>query len=356
MRKTTYQNIIDRKEFQVPKDWLQIKTIDMHTGGEPLRVIIDGFPELKGNNVLEYRRYVKENYDFLRTSLMFEPRGHADMYGCILLPPNDEEADFGILFLHNEGYSTMCGHAIIAISTLAIEMEWIEVKEGDNILKIDAPCGRIVSYTNVKNGKVTGVRFHCVPSFVVGLDREVEIDGIGKVRYDLAYGGAFYAYVDFSRNDFKIDLTTENYRTLIQKGMDIKHAVMKNDNEILHPFENDLSFLYGTIFIDKSNNEGIDSKNVCIFAEGEVDRCPTGSGVSGRMAIHEARNEMEVGSPKMKIESITESVFFGSIVEKIDFGPFEAVIPEVEGTAHITGMQTFVIDPNDPMKNGFILR
>ena len=185
----TYQNIITKTNFKAPQDWLQIKTIDMHTGGEPLRVIVDGFPVLKGNSVLEYRRYCKENFDYLRTALMFEPRGHADMYGCILLPPNDEEGDFGILFLHNEGYSTMCGHAIIAITTLAVEMSWIQVKEGNNILKIDAPCGRITAFANVQNQKVTGVRFHCVPSFVVGLDIKVEVPGIGEVIYDLAYGG-----------------------------------------------------------------------------------------------------------------------------------------------------------------------
>jgi len=352
----TYQNILNNTNLQPPEDWLQIKTIDMHTGGEPLRVIVDGFPELKGSSVLDYRRYCKENFDHLRTALMFEPRGHADMYGCILVPPNDEEGDFGILFLHNEGYSTMCGHAIIAISTLAIEMNWIDVQEGENELKIDAPCGRIYSYTQVENGKVTGVRFHCVPSFVVGLDRTVHVDGIGTVNYDLAYGGAFYAYVDMVKNHFDFDLSPDSYRKLISVGMDIKHAVMKVDQEVLHPFEDDLSFLYGTIFIDNTKQtSGSDSRNVCIFAEGEVDRCPTGSGVSGRMAIHKARKEIDFGQT-MTIESITGSVFKGSVVKEQDYGPFQAVIPQVEGTAYITGMQTFVIDPNDPMKNGFILR
>lgn len=356
MSKTTYQNILARTKFTPPNDWLQIRTIDMHTGGEPLRVIVDGFPELKGNNVLEYRKYCKENHDELRTALMFEPRGHADMYGCILLPPNDNEGDFGILFLHNEGYSTMCGHAIIAISTLAIEMNWIEVQEGDNVLKIDAPCGRITSFTNVQNGKVTGVRFHCVPSFVVGLDRKVTVEGLGEVTYDLAYGGAFYAYVDMAKNNFSFDLTANSYRELISKGMDIKHAVMNDDKEVLHPFEEDLSFLYGTIFVDNTSQvSGNDSRNVCIFAEGEVDRCPTGSGVSGRMAIHYKRQEIDMESI-MTIESITDSVFKGSVVSEVDYGSYKAVIPQVEGTAHITGMQTFVIDPNDPMKNGFILR
>ncbi len=352
----TYQNILKNTEFAVPENWMQIKTIDMHTGGEPLRVIVDGFPELKGNNVLEYRRYCKDNYDYLRTALMFEPRGHADMYGCILLPPNDDDGDFGVVFLHNEGYSTMCGHAIIAISTLAIEMNWIFVKEGENVLKIDAPCGRITSYANVKNGKVTGVRFHCVPSFVVGLDREVVLDGIGPVTYDLAYGGAFYAYVDMAKNNFDFDLTPKSYRQLIAKGMEIKHAVMEVDKEILHPFENDLSFLYGTIFIDNTKqSSGVDSKNVCIFAEGEVDRCPTGSGVSGRMAIHRKRKEIGFGDT-MSIESITGSVFKGSVVSEEDYGTFKAVIPQVEGSAYITGKQNFIIDPQDPMKKGFVFR
>ena len=188
-----YQKILNNSNFVPPEGWLQIKTIDMHTGGEPLRVIVEGFPGLKGGSVLENRRYCKENYDQLRTALLFEPRGHADMYGCLIVPPNDYNADFGIIFLHNEGYSTMCGHAIIAISKLAIEMNWIDVCEGDNILKIDAPCGRITSYTNVKNGNVVGVRFHGVPSFVVGLNRKVAVRGLGQVTYDLAYGGAFYA-------------------------------------------------------------------------------------------------------------------------------------------------------------------
>jgi trans-L-3-hydroxyproline dehydratase len=351
----TYQNILKNRTFNPSKNLMQIKTIDMHTGGEPLRVIIDGFPELKGNSVLDYRRYCKENYDDLRTALLFEPRGHADMYGCILTPANDEDGDFGIIFLHNEGYSTMCGHAIIAISTLAVEMNWIAVKEGENLLKIDAPCGRITSFTNVKNGIVIGVKFHCVPSFVVGLNRTVDVNGLGKVRYDLAYGGAFYAYVDLNKNSLNLDLTANSYRELIKTGMDIKHAVMKQDSEILHPFENDLSFLYGTIFIGDALDKENDSRNVCIFAEGEVDRSPTGSGVSGRMAIHKAKNEIKIGQ-KMRIESITNSVFTGAVISEENYGSFTAVIPQVEGTAHITGMHTFIIDPNDPMKNGFILR
>ena len=166
-------------------------------------------------------------------------------------------------------------------------------------------------------------------------------------------GGAFYAYVQ--ADQLGLELTPENYRLLIQRGMEIKRAVMATDDEVLHPFEEDLSFLYGTIFIGGPVSDGIDSRNVCIFAEGEVDRCPTGSGVSGRMPIHFARGEIKIGE-ELLIESITGSVFRGSVVETVDFGPFEAVIPKVEGTAHITGQHEFIIDPDDPFKYGFFLR
>lgn len=350
-----FDKIKENKFFKVPDDWMQIKTIDMHTGGEPLRVIIDGFPELKGNSVLEYRRFCKEKYDYLRMALLFEPRGHADMYGCILVPPNTAESDFGILFMHNEGYSTMCGHAIIAISTLAAQMNWIKVKEGENVLKIDAPCGQIISFVNVENGVVNSVRFHCVPSFVVGLDYQVETENYGNISYDLAYGGAFYAYVDLRKNNLNFDLSASSYQKIIHAGKEIKQAVIQLNDSIIHPFEEELGFLYGTIFIDKTTTAHVDNKNVCVFADGEVDRCPTGSGVSGRMAIHHARKELGLGQ-QMRIESITGSVFTGSIASEEDYGPYSAVIPQVEGTAHITGMHTFLIDPKDPMKAGFILR
>lgn len=339
--------------YPAPAHWTRIRTIDMHTGGEPLRVILDGYPQLKGDNVLAYRADARAHHDHLRRALLFEPRGHADMYGCILVPPNDNGADFGILFLHNEGYSTMCGHAIIGIATLAVEMGWVPVVEPETIIHIDAPCGRITAFVKVQSGKVIHVRFHCVPSFVVGLDFQVEVPGIGPIQYDLAYGGAFYAYVKAEQLD--LSLTPANYSRIIREGMAIKRAVMVSNPSIVHPFEVDLSFLYGTIFIGGPVSEGIDSRNVCVFAEGEVDRCPTGSGVSGRMPIHFARKEIGI-EEELLIESIIGSVFKGSVVKTVDYGPFEAVIPQVEGTAHVTGQHEFLIDPEDKVGEGFILR
>jgi len=348
-----FKKIKSKRTFNAPKDWLKIKTIDMHTGGEPLRVVIDGLPDLIGGSILECRRYMRENYDHLRKTLMFEPRGHADMYGCILISPNDDSADFGILFIHNEGYSTMCGHAIIAITNLAIEMDWVNRVEPETKVLIDAPCGRITSYARLIHGKVDSVFFHCVPSFVVALDQEIEVPSLGKITYDLAYGGAFYAYVN--AKEYNISLDQNNYSQLIDFGMRIKNAIIESSVPITHPFEEDLSFLYGTIFIGQPTLKNADSKNVCIFAEGEVDRSPTGSGVSGRMAIHYMRKEIKIGQ-QMTIESITGSVFKGSVVKEVTFGPYQAIMPQVEGNAHITGKHEFLIDPEDPFKEGFILR
>lgn len=353
--KKTYQNILAKPKLDPPSDWMQMNTIDMHTGGEPLRVILDGFPKLQGDSVLAYRNYCRENYDQLRTALMFEPRGHADMYGCILTPPNDDKGDFGVIFLHNEGYSTMCGHAIIALATLAVKLGWKTIREGENTLKIDAPCGRITATVNVHNNEVQDVRFLCVPSFVVGLDYKINIDGLGEIIYDLAYGGAFYAYVDLRKNDFNFKLETKYLDKLISAGRRIKQAVIAHNPKIEHPFENDLSFLYGTIFIDRSIKPEIHSKNVCIFADGEVDRCPTGSGVSGRMAIENDRKQLKQGE-SIAIEGITGSVFKGKVAEEITYGTYKAVIPEVSGKAFVTGQHTFLIDPKDPFKTGFLLR
>lgn len=346
-----------QEQFQNLTNWqpsghLQITSIDAHTGGEPLRVITGGLPPVMGNTILERRRYVKENYDHIRKTLMWEPRGHADMYGCIITPPVTPEADFGVLFLHNEGYSTMCGHGIIAVTKVALECGMLPMKGNTTSVNIDSPAGLIRASAKIRDNKVESVSFINVPSFVQALDQTVNVDGIGKVKYDIAYGGAFYAYVN--ADEIGIGMTANDHDELIQKGMAIKRAVMKAFT-LKHPFETDLNFLYGTIFTGAALTKNTDSRNVCIFAEGEVDRSPTGTGVSGRMALHYARGDIKIGET-MVIESIVGSTFKCSVKETTTFGPYDAVIPEVEGTAHITGKHTFIIDPEDPLKDGFIFR
>ncbi len=335
-----------------PGDWLKITTLDAHTGGEPFRVITGGFPELPGATILEKRRYAKENCDHLRTALMFEPRGHADMYGCLLTPPVTTEADFGILFMHNEGFSSMCGHGIIAITKVVLETGMLPMHAPETTIKIDTPAGLVTAHARIAEGHVQSVYFHNVPSFVVDLDQTVEVPGLGTVRYDLAFGGGFYAYVQ--AESVGLRCLPEEFRELIEKGRVIKRAV-ENSRPIPHPFEEDLSFLYGTIFIAPPLNEGVHSRNVCVFAEGEVDRSPTGTGVSGRLAIHHARGEVGLDGPII-IESILGSRFSGRVVETTTFGPHAAIIPEVEGMAHLVGRCEFWLDPDDLLRDGFMLR
>ena len=340
------------KDWTPPEHWLKITTIDAHTEGEPFRVITGGFPELPGENILVRRRYAKRNLDHLRTALMWEPRGHADMYGCIVTPPVTPEADIGVLFMHNEGFSTMCGHGIIGITTVALETDLLPMTSPETTIKIDTPAGLVTAHARVDEGHVQSVYFHNVPSFVLVLDETVDVPGLGKVRYDIAFGGAFYAFVQ--AEEVGVTCTPADFRSLIEKGMAIKRSIMAS-RPIPHPFEEDLSFLYGTIFIGLPLAEGVHSRNVCIFAEGEVDRCPTGTGVSARLAIHHARGEIALNQP-IVIESIICSRFTGRVVQTTTFGPHPAIIPEVEGTAHITGRHEFLIDPSDPLREGFVLR
>lgn len=332
--------------------WARISTMDMHTGGEPLRILVDGYPEVKGENILEKRRFFRDNLDHIRKGLMWEPRGHADMYGAVLTEPCSSEADFGTFFLHNEGYSTMCGHAIIALTKFVLDTGLIE-KEGDTPqLIIDAPPGQIISTAYRKNGMVKSVSFKNVPSFVLYQDQQTEVPDLGRIRYDVAFGGAFYAIVD--GDQMSIPLVPSSVNRLIELGMQIKQSVMAQ-MDIIHPFEQDLSFLYGTIFTGKPFNTSRHSRNVCVFANGEVDRSATGSGVSARAALHHARGELIPGEI-MEIESILGTTMVVEIDKLTTFGPHKAVIPRVSGTASFTGMNSFYFDPEDPLKDGFIIR
>ncbi len=344
--------ILKNWNWNPPKNWLKIKTIDLHTGGEPLRVYTDGLPDIKGSTILEKRRYFRDNYDYIRTGTMFEPRGHADMYGAIITEPTTDDADFGTFFLHNEGYSTMCGHAIIALTKLVLDTGMIEKKGNEPELIINAPPGKIYAKAFRKNGIVQKVSFKNVPSFLLIKDEEIKVPKIGKIKFDVAFGGAFYAFCDADNLGLKMD--GSDYNKMIDYGRKIKQAVM-NKYEIKHPFEEDLGFLYGTIFTGKPFDSKNHSRNVCIFAEGEVDRSPTGSGVSARAALHHAKNELALGE-KITIESILGTTMDVEVVDETEFGFHKAVIPKVTGTASITGKNEFYFDPTDPLKEGFIFR
>lgn len=343
-------SVFDRWHWQPPARFGRIATVEMHTGGEPLRIFTSGLPELPGETVLEKRRYFRDHYDHLRTATMWEPRGHADMYGAIITPSRD--ADLDVFFLHNEGYSTMCGHAIIAITTLAFETGLIERTGQRRELTINVPAGRIHSAARMSGERVELVSFRNVPSFAYRRELQVDVPGLGDVRFDIAYGGAFYAIVD--AQPLGLALEPREFNRLIDYGRRIKHAVMAAV-PIEHPFEADLGFLYGTIFTGPPRQPGHHSRNVCIFADGEVDRSPTGSGVSARAALHHARGELALDTP-ITIESILGSTMTVRAVDALQFGPHAAIVPEVSGTAHITGRNELYLDPDDPLGRGFNFR
>src|ERR1044071_7417357 len=324
-------------QWRPPEHWTRITTIDMHTGGEPLRVVVGGLPPIEGPTVLEKRRYFREHYDYLRTGLMWEPRGHADMYGAIITPSAD--ADLDVFFIHNEGYSTMCGHAIIALAKLVSKNE----------ITINVPAGRILAKATVVNGRVVETSFQNVPSFVYLRKQQVEVAGLGLVEFDVAYGGAFYAFVNTGLN-----LEPANFNRLIEHGRLIKQAVMSKF-PIKHPFEDDLSFLYGTIFTGPARDPLNHSRNVCIFADGELDRSATGSGVSARAALHFAAGELGLNE-RITVESILGTTMSVKVAGVTTFGPYVAIIPEASGTASITGRNEFYFDPDDPLRVGFIFR
>jgi len=340
------------EDWNPPKDWQAITTIDAHTAGEPLRIVTGGIEDIPGDTILEKRRYAQENLDHLRTGLMWEPRGHADMYGAIITEPVTPDGDLGVLFLHNQGFSTMCGHGVIALATVALETGMIVKDEEEPVLRMDTPAGRVTAKARREKGKVKEVSFLNVPSFVFKSNQVIEVPHLGIVECDVAFGGAFYVFC--SAEELRLGLGEDNFHELIEAGRKIKQAVM-DTIEIEHPFEKDLSFLYGTIFVGGAHDTSHHSRNVCIFAEGELDRSPTGTGVSARAAIHYSRGEL-FPEQAIIVESILGTCFKVRIVDITDYGIYRAVIPEVTGSAFITGENTFYFDPDDPLRQGFIFR
>ena len=337
------------RDWMPPKTWRRIGILDSHAEGEPLRIVTSGIDPIPGDTIVAKRAWAREHLDVLRRGLMFEPRGHADMYGAIVTEPVTADGDLGVLFMHNEGWSTMCGHGIIALTTVAIDTGMLAARD---VLRIDAPAGRITARPRRDGGRVRSVAFENVPSFVLDLDATVDVPGLGNITYDIAFGGAFYAYVDVAQ--LGLDISATDYRGLIDAGWRIKKAVMAS-RPIPHPFEAELSFLYGTIIGGPAKDPGAHARNVCVFADGEVDRSPTGTGVSGRVAIEHARGRLEPGE-SFVVESVIGTRFTGRVVRETTFGPHRAIVPEVEGRAWISGRAELWFDPDDPLVSGFILR
>ena len=339
-----------------PKSIRRYRTLDAHAAGEPLRLILDGYPAPKGRTMLEKRAWVKKHADGIRRALMLEPRGHADMYGAVLTEPVTPGADAGVLFMHNEGYSTMCGHGIVAVTTMAIERGLIHPKEPNRIV-YDSPAGPVHAraYVSQREGeggrlRVDRVAFDNVPSFVFAPGLPVRL-GNREVRVDVAFGGAFYAIVDAEAAGLPI--TPARLPELRRVGMEIKHAV-EAAATVVHPLDKGLNGIYGTIFTGPPERSDADLKNVTIFADAEVDRSPCGTGTCAVMAVIDAMGLMPPGRP-FGHESLIGTLFNGRVTGRTRVGEFGAILPELEGSAWITGEHVFLVDDEDPLKGGFRL-
>jgi trans-L-3-hydroxyproline dehydratase len=332
---------------------ITLRTIDAHTAGEPLRLIVDGFPRVEGTTMLERREWVRANCDHLRTALMLEPRGHADMYGALLTEPERPDSDAGVLFMHNAGYSTMCGHGVIAVVTMAIERGLIVPRDGDTIV-LDSPAGQIraraVSRRDGDRIRVERVSFVNVPSFILHAALPVST-GTREIRADVAFGGAFYAIVDAESAGLAV--RPGQLAELRRVGMTIKHAV-EAAVQVVHPGEPELRGIYGTIFTAPPSSDDAHLRNVTIFADAEVDRSPCGTGTCAVMAVLAAMGLLGADQTFVH-ESIIGTRFRGRLAGETTVSGHPAILPEIEGEAYITGENVFLIDDADPLRHGFRL-
>jgi proline racemase len=312
-----------------------VTTTDYHTAGEPFRIVTGGVPPLGGRSILDKRRWAMENLDFCRRLLVNEPRGHADMYGCFVTEPEDSGGDLGVVFFHNGGFSTACGHGTIALVTWALESGRLPAREGTRRVVVDVPSGRLQTTAQVRDGKVRSVRFRNVPAFV--LRRGVLAAGC---TVDVAFGGAFYAITPGTVSPARLP-------ELITLGRKIKDE-LNQAGGVVHPLEPELRDVYGVIWTDGD-------RNVTVFADGEVDRSPCGSGTSARLALLDLTGELPRGET-LRHRGIVDTVFLGRVVGESEVAGLPAVITEVEGSAHLTGRHEFVLEPDDPLGTGFLLR
>jgi trans-L-3-hydroxyproline dehydratase len=295
---------------------------------------------------------VRDNLDHLRKMLMFEPRGHYDMYGVLPVEPDLPGADLAVLFMHNEGYSTMCGHAVVALGRYAVDQGLVRAKEPVTTVNIECPCGMVVASVEVKDGKAGAVSFESVPAFLFAADRTVEVAGHGPIAFDVAYGGAFYALADCRQ--FGLEFGKSRVRDFVDAATALSEAV-KQAVPLSHPDHADLAFLYGSILTDGGDGSERPTKNVCVFAEAEVDRSPTGSGVTARLAAMFTKGRLEIGEPRV-FESIVGSRFTGSVARAATAGPHEAIVARVGGMAHYSGRAEYWIEDGDELGRGFLVK
>ena len=328
----------------------QFKTIDSHTMGEATRIIYDGFPELQGETMMKKKQFLEQHYDAYRTALMLEPRGHKDMFGALITAPVHEEADLGVIFMDSGGYLNMCGHGSIGTASMAVETGLVKVKEPFTEVVLDTPSGVIRTKVTVREGKAEKVSILNVPSFLYMAHEQLEVEGFGNITFDISFGGSFFALVDADRLGLK--LVPECIEEITELGMKLRSKINETI-PIRHPYL-DITTVDLVEFYGHTDNPKADLRNCVIFGGAQADRSPCGTGTSAKLAALYAKGELKLDE-SFVYESITGSLFTGRIVNEVVMGSRKAIIPEITGSAYITGMNTWILDEEDPLEDGFLL-
>lgn len=329
-----------------------VHTVDTHTEGESTRVVVGGIPKITGHTMPEKKEWLEKNLDYLRTALMLEPRGHKDMFGAILTEPTVEEADYGIIFMDGGGYLNMCGHGTIGAMTVAVETGMVEVTEPITKVVQEAPAGLIRGEVLVEKAKAKIVSFQNVPSFLYKRDCALELPGYGKIKFDISFGGSFFAIV--KAEQVGLSLVPENAEKLKELGIALREIINK-EIPVQHPSLPHIHTVDLVEWWSETETKGATLRNCVVFGQGQVDRSPCGTGTSAKMATLFAKGELKIGE-SFYYESILGTIFKGEILGTTKVGEYEAVIPQISGSAYITAFNHFVIEEEDPLKYGFVLK
>ena len=329
-----------------------VNTVDTHTEGEPTRIITGGLAPIPGRNLAEKMLFFRENLDSVRTSLMTEPRGHKNMFGCLLTEPTLKEADYGVIFMDSGGYMTMCGHATIGVATALSELGMVNVEEPFTRIRLESASGLVETRVAFKGGKAQSVSFRNVPAYAEYLDADLDVPGLGMLKVDVGFGGNYFVF--FSAEAVDLDIHPKNIEKVIDAGM----RVLERANQALpvqHPQIKGINSIYVATIVGKPENPKAGYRNVHVFSNRQFDHSPGGTGTSARMAVLHAKGRLGL-KEEIQSESITGGLFKGRLLEETQVGNKKAVIPEITGKAHITGLHQFVIDEEDHLKEGFLIQ
>lgn len=328
------------------EDTMRIKVIDTHTAGEPTRIVLNGFPEFTESSLIKQKKIFENNYDHLRKLLLNEPRGHNDMVGAIIQPSTNKEHDLDVIFMDSNRWINMCGHATIAVATVAVEENFVRMVEPVTNVSINTPAGTIETQVYVKNGNVIKVGFENVPSFVFKENLKIEVDGI-KVSCDIAYGGSFFVILDITQLHLTIDKENiEALKVIAKKILDTVNKKLKVEHPVL-----DIKNAVNVEFFQKSS-EG--QKNMVISYEGQIDRSPCGTGTSAKLATLYQKGQIKFNETFVN-ESILGTKFQGEVIKTAEIGQYDGIIPKIYGSAYVVSYGIEVLNENDPLKSGFII-